>query len=648
MSLLNVGIKALTASQVALQTTGHNIANANTAGYSRQIVSLQTAGGQNMGSGYIGSGVSVAGVMRTYNELLSKQATAASATNSADKARAQALTQMQEVFSGGDSGLGAAINNMMNAFADVEAAPTDSTARNVVLTQMNELAARFRAASNTLDELDYTTKQQISTDVDLVNSLASQVATLNGQISRAISTGQSPNDLLDARDQLVRQINQYVKTSQVEADDGSLTLFVGGSQALVMGMNAGQLSVSEATEYPGSGKLSLYFSQPGGQRVELSASMVGGGEVAGLLKFNNDDLVEARNLLGRLVQAVGTELNTQNKLGLTLGGAQGTDLFSLPTSTPGYSNIAGYLANPPSATATFTDSTAFVASDYKVVFGNPASDSRLVRLSDGKITSFDASTVPTDLTVDGIRFDIGVAGNAGESILFKPFSSAAHDVQALVLNPDDLAVANPVSAAISADNKGTLQLSKLAATGTGVPTLNGGGVTLTFSVDASTGAITYDYTGNTSGPQTYKAGEPISIDGWQITLTGTPQQGDTVKVQNARDTDLGDSWKRNSGNATSFLALRDAAMFDNGTTLSDGFAAAMAVVGTRTQSAQYAAQLSGTIAENLEADRTAVSGVNLDEEAAKLLQYQQSYQASAKMLQIAQSIFDSMLQSVGR
>ena len=678
MSLLNTGIKSLNASQLALQTTGHNIANANTAGYSRQTVAFETAGGQNLGNGYIGHGVDVASVMRVYDALLGKQAAAAGATSSADKVRAQALTQMQEVFSGGDSGLGAAINNMMNAFADVEAAPTDSTARNVVLTQMNELAARFRAASNTLDELDYTTRQQITNNVGQVNSLAAQVATLNGQISRALATGHTPNDLLDSRDQLVRQINQYVKTSQVDADDGSLTLFVGGSQALVLGTTSAQLAVAETTEYPGSGKLSLYFSQPAGQRVELTAAMVGGGEVAGLLKFNNDDLVEGRNLLGRLVQAVGTELNTQNQLGLTLTGTPGSKLFDLPAATPGYSNIAGYLSNPPSATATFTDSKAFVASDYKAVFGNPASSSQLVRLSDGQITPFDGSAAAS-LTVDGIRFDIGVSGNPGESILFKPFGPAAHGVQALVLNPDDLAVANPVTATISADNQGTMQLAALKATGqhwdaatsqvvtTGVVTLppspvapatTGGGITLTFAADGSFTVspapsappinMSAQPPVQMTSPYQYTAGQAISIDGWEITLQGTPQAGDTVTVGNARDAQYGDSWKRNAGNATSFLALRDAAMFDNGTTLSDGFAAAMAVVGTRTQSAQYAAQLSGTIAENLEADRTAVSGVNLDEEAAKLLQYQQSYQASAKMLQIAQTIFDSMLQSVVR
>ena len=433
MSLMNVGVSALTANQAALQTIGHNIANVNTTGYSRQTVALQTVAGQNRGNGYIGNGVSVATVMRNYSELLNKQSNAANAASAADAARSSSLTQMQDTFSGGDSGLGAAITNMMNAFADLETSPTDSSARNVVLTRMSELASRFRSASAALEEQDYSTKQQITNDVTVVNSLASQVATLNTQISRSIAAGHSPNDLLDQRDQVVREINQYVKTSQVAADDGSISLFVGGSQALVLGASSAQLSVSESNNYPGSGKLSLYFSQPNGEKVELTASMVAGGEIAGLLKFNNEDLVEGHNLLGRLALAIGTELNKQNKLGLTLSGAPGSDLFNLPTSMPGYSNIAGYDLGTPSASVAFTDTHALVASDYKIVFGavHPA-DTKIVRLSDGKTRSLtdlgynlDTTTNKSTFTVDGLTFTLDATANSGtngQSILFKPFS----------------------------------------------------------------------------------------------------------------------------------------------------------------------------------------------------------------------------------
>lgn len=669
--LLNTGISSLAANQAALQTTGHNIANVNTAGYSRQTVALRTVTPQNMGNGYIGNGVSVATITRNFSELLNKQSNAANALSSADASRYQSLMQMQDVFSGGDSSLGQAINAMMNAFADVESAPADSTARNVVLTRISELTARFRSASGMLEEQDYSTKQQITNNVVLVNSLAGQVATLNGQISRSLATGHTPNDLLDARDQLIREINSYVKTSQVDADDGSVSLFVGGSQPLVLGTSSGQLSLDITEEYPGSGKLSLYFSHPGGEKVELTASVVGGGEIAGLLKFNNDDLVNGRNLLGRLALAIGDALNSQNQRGLTLSGAQGGDLFKLSLTTVG-SSLPSMGIAVGGATATVTDSTKLVASDYKLVFGtNHPTDTRLVRLSDG-VTRNIAPDLNWDsagtFAADGLTFQLptsGITATQGQSILFQPLNKAAGEMKELVHNPDDLAVSNAVSANISSSNTGTLQLSSLittafntlppSATPTSEPV---NPVRISFDAAGQYTYSIYDSATQTwsaeSTPVTFTSGTKIDISestsprthGFSITLTGTPAAGDTMTISDA--TSLGDGFKLNAGNASAFLALRDATIFDNGTTLSDGFSAAMAVVGSRTQSAKYAAELSSTVATNLDADRTAVSGVNLDEEAARLLQYQQAYQASSKVIQIAQSLFDNVLNAVGR
>lgn len=669
---MNVGVSALIANQQALTTTGHNIANVNSAAYSRQTIATKALVGQNMGTGYVGKGVQVATIMRNYNELLGKQSNAANAASAADAMRYQSLMQMQGVYSGGDGSLGAAINSMMNAFADVEAAPADGTARNVVLTRMSELTARFRAASATLKEQDYATTQQITNNVTLVNNLAGQVASLNTQIARSLASGHQPNDLLDARDQLVREINQYVQTTQVDADNGAINLFVGGSQALVLGSSTGQLSVAETAEYPGSQKLSLYFSQPNGEKVELTANMVGGGEIAGLLKFNNEDLVTGRNLLGRLALSIGTELNKQNKLGLTLSGDFGTDLFKLTTSTTGWSNIGGYDAGnaAQSAQASVSDTRALVASDYRIQF-NGSGGAQLIRLSDGKLTNLTVDPVTGGIneTIDGLQFTVpGAVTNAaqkGQSILFQPFNKAADEMQPLVHNAADLAVSSSVTADINSSNAGTLQLSSLRTQDTaGIPA-TGNPVVLHFNtdgtisyanqtdIDAAATPPGFDWTAaakvqDSAGNDTkYESGKPIQVNGWSITLTGTPgaDGSDTITVGNAKD--LGDGYKLNAGNASAFLALRDAAIFDNGTTLSDGFSSAMAVIGTRTQSAKYAAELSETVANNLNADRTAVSGVNLDEEAARLLQYQQAYQASAKIISTAQSLFDSVLSAVG-
>lgn len=667
---MNVGVSALIANQQALSTTGHNIANVNTKGYSRQTVDMNAQVGQNSGTGYVGRGVQVSTIVRQYDELLGKQANAAKAASNADRARFNLLNQMQDTFAGGESGLGAGINNMMNAFADVQTAPTDATARNVVLTRMAELAARFRAANDSLEELDYSAKQQINNDIAKVNSLAQQVASLNIQISRALSSGHTPNDLLDARETAINEINQYVQTSQVKAQDGSINLFIANSQALVLGSDVGQLSYKETTEYPGSLRISLYFSQPQGSPVELSADMVGGGEIAGLLKFVNDDLALGKNSLGLLAMSIGSRLNEQNNLGLTLKGVPGANLFDFSPATPGYSNIPGFkLEEPFSAKVEIdlrSDADALVASDYQIVFGKDADSHKLVRLSDGVTRNLKDLGANGVYRADGLTFslDSSAYGQQSQSILFQPYNKAAQELQAIVHNPDDLAVASMVTASIDSGNKGTLQLSQINVlpavapqTSPDIPAM-GEPIALRFEADGSVSYASYNAAAQAfdwanaqtvQGPQgdlIYQSGQSMTINGWSITLTGTPHTGDTVTVGNAKD--LGEGYKLNAGNATAFLALRDETLLSNGTTLTDAFSSVMASIGTRAQSARYAAELSASVAASLEADHSAVSGVNLDEEAARLLQYQQAYQASAKIIQTAQTLFDSVLNAVGR
>ena len=643
MSLLNVGARALLANQVALQTAGHNIANVNTPGYSRQTVVLQTVQGQFTGGGYIGQGVDVQTILRNQSELLTRQSAAAGSTQAADAIRAQRLSQLQEVFSGGTQGLGAAINDMMNAFSDVVSSPTDITARTVVLTRLDETAARMRTASDRINEIEYTVKEQLQSSVTAINSLATQMAAINEQIARATGNGQSPNDLLDQRDQIIRDINQYVQTTQIPADDGTVGLFVAGSQPLVLGSTATSLSIDDATTFPGSGQSKLFFNRPGATPIELDENVLGGGSVSGLLRFQNTDLSEGRNLLGRMALAIGMTMNDQQNLGLTLDGVPGKDLFALPTSMPGYTNGAGV------GTVSFTGPTQFEASDYEIRF-TTGTAGQVVRLSDGKSTPFtDAANLAT-LQIDGLNFNLTTPGNPGERMLFKPFSTAANNIQALVYSPRDLAAANPINAAMGTANGGTMQLGSLKATGNPaliLPPVTG--VQLSFAAGPP---VTYTVNGSSNPPSgtsglPYVSGQAISIDGWEITLQGTPKSGDTVTVGNATDPQYGDFYTRDAGNAKALMGLRDVKMFDE-STLSDGYAGAIAQVGTRTQSAKFAEQLSSTIAANLERDRTAVSGVNLDEEAAKLIQYQQAYQASAKMIQIAQNIFDSLIQGLGR
>ena len=477
-----------------------------------------------------------------------------------------------------------------------------------------------------------------------------------------------------------------MQTTQIPADDGTIGLFVGGSQPLVLGTTATEVAVGDSGTFPSSGQVNsgqvkLLFTRPGSPKIELDENMLGGGSISGLLRFNNTDLAEGRNLLGRMALAISTTLNYQQTLGLTLDGVAGKPLFATTASVPGLTLGTAKGSISFTNSASFSP-TKFAASDYEVRFDATGVGGQVVRLSDGETTPFTNIANLASKPIDGLTFQFTntTAVTANERVLFKPFSTAASDMKALVYSPRDLAVANPINAAMGTSNSGTLQLAGLQATGitwnggtskavnSGIAglslppsTATGGGVVLEFKANGK-----FTISGNTNPPidmaanppklltgtgappqYEYTSGQSIHIDGWSINLKGSPKAGDTVTIGNAKDAQYGDNYTRNAGNATALMNLRDVKMFDE-STLSDGYASAMAQVGTRTQSALFASDLSKSIAVNLENDRTAVSGVNLDEEAAKLLQYQQAYQASAKMLQIAQSVFDTLIQNLGR
>ena len=257
------------------------------------------------------------------------------------------------------------------------------------------------------------------------------------------------------------------------------------------------------------------------------------------------------------------------------------------------------------------------------------------RLSDGQITAF--GSTPGTALVDGLVLQASGPASAGDRYLVTPFRQVASNMDAAFSSPRSLAMAAQIAGSAGTTNTGTLALQSLLAQSPNVNLAQT--VTLTFT-GAGTFNVTGTGTGNPSGVA-YAPGQAISFNGWSLALKGAAKAGDTFTVRaNAFPTTSG-------GNAEAMLGLRDTPMFD-GAPASNGFAALMAQIGVQVQSAGFAATISQSIATNIEADRSAVAGVNLDEEAAKLLQFQQAYQASAKILQVSQSMFDSLLQNLGR
>jgi len=643
-SILNIGVTALTANQSALQAIGNNIANVNTPGYSRQQVVQQSIPGQFSGSGYYGKGVEVLTVKRIYDEFLTRQAATAQSIAAGDTTRYAYMKQLESLFPGGENGLGATIGDMLNAFSDIANAPTDLTARAVVLARADEVAGRFRAMADSLNELRSGTSSQLDVDVKAVNNLAGKIATINKEIALALGTGHAPNDLQDQRDQLIRDLNKYVQTTIIPADDGSLNIFLAGSQPLVLGKTVSPVSIQRQDQFGDVTKAKLVITQ-GGVPFVMEESTLGGGEIAGLLRFQNTDLTDAGNLLGRMALAIGTRMNEQQALGLDLNGNAGNPLFNmaaipaaLAQQTPpnaGTAALSVSIQTNPSGT------TSFLASNYQFTFLT-ATTGTITRLSDGVQTAFDfGATNP--VLIDGLRIQQSGAAVTGDSFLVTPYAGAARGISTAFSSPRELAMASPLAASAGLNNAGALALQNLMVRTVPIPA----SVTLTF-----TGQGTYtrsDQPGPPPPTYTYIPGQAIEytvpatppLTGWSLTLKGVPAAGDTYTVAANPYTVL------DGNNAQAMLDLRDLPMFDGGP-LTDGYASAIAEIGTRVQGAKQASTVSSDIATSLEKDRTAVAGVNLDEEAARMIQYQQAYQAAGKMMQIAQGIFDTLLQAFSR
>ena len=372
-----------------------------------------------------------------------------------------------------------------------------------------------------------------------------------------------------------------------------------------------------------------------GQAAIVNEANLGGGALAGLLRFQNIDLVDAGNLLGRMALALGTKINEQQRLGLDQTGATGADLFAMgttPAGLPASANTGGASVQIAIQTAPTNGATALAASDYELAFTSATTGS-VKRILDGQTVAF--NTVP--VLVDGLSLQITGSPSGGDRFLITPLRNAAQAIDTTFSSPRNLAVASPVAASAGTTNQGTLTLQSL------LPQIADANLTQTVTL-SFTSASSFDVVGAGTGNPVavaFTPGQAINYNGWSLTLKGNPKAGDSYTVAaNAFPA-------TSAGNAEAMLALRDLPMFD-GAAVTDGYAGLMSGIGVRVQSAGFSAGISQSIANTVETDRASVSGVNLDEEAAKLLQFQQAYQASAKVIQIAQNIFDTLIQSMGR
>lgn len=638
--LLSIGTRAMFANYAALQTIGHNIANANTVGYSRQQVELATAQGQFTGAGFFGKGVDVAAVTRAHNAFLTREAATAASQAAADGSRLEHLQRLEAVFPPGEAGLGHAASALFNAIADLASRPQDNSTRQVVLARAQDLAQRYATAGAQIDTLQEGVGQDLQVAVASVNRLTQGIAAVNEQVARVVGSGQTANDLLDLRDQLVAELSEFVQVTTLPADDGTLAVFVAGGQRLVLGTQSTQLAYASDEFDIKRGAIAV---DDGGTLRTLPSSLLAGGGIGGLLRFQNVDLADARAALGRMAATLSMRANEQQALGLDLRtppGA-GAPLFAVgaPLALAAQSNARDAGGNfIGSVSMAIADETALQASEYTLE-SDVATPGQflLTRRADGLVRS-----IASGDTVDGLTITVASAA-AGDRFLLQPVSRAAVDMRRVLEDPRGLAAASPLQAESSNTNTGTASVASLRVVDPAADPQQTASITFTSAAGAYNWELR-DRSSNallSSGSGAWQPGQPIALNGFELRLDGVPASGDRFTVSQTAYPGV------SNGNALALAALRDQA-FVGGETLTDAYASVMAGVGVSVQGARTAADASGAVASQARERVSAETGVNLDEEAARLIQYQQSYQAAAKVLQVAQSVFDTLLQTAGR
>lgn len=619
--LLNTGVSGLLAFQRALATTSHNIVNANTVGFSRQQALLVARPG--LGTSISGSGTDVGSVRRIYDQYLVGQVH----TNTASLSRLESFhslsSQVNNLLAAGGNGVGTIMQDFFNALDTVANDPSSIVTREAFLGQANALVQRFGQADSQLNRLDRDVNSRVSNAVNEINALAESMAELNKQIVSSAG-GQASNDLLDQRDVILAKLNEQVSVTTVQQDDGALNVFIGNGLVLVRGSSAESLETTR-NEYEPT-RLGIQLNN--GPDV---TNRLAGGEIGGALDFRREVLDPTRNTLGRLANGIAETLNDQHREGVDLRGLQGGDLFAVGTPV---AQASAFNTGTAPANVTITDISALTTDDYLlrydgVVWTLEQSDTGAAVPMTGSGTAADP------FVANGIAIEIGAGAVSGDRYLIRPNSAAAGGMGVLIDDPASIAAAAAILSSVSTNNSGDGQITPGVVIDSSNPNLLNP-VNITF-VDPN------NYTIDGSGPFAYTSGDPIDFNGWRVEISGTPQTGDefTVSATTAGSAD--------NRNALLLSGLQSLAVLDGGTSsLSDSFGTLAASVGTVTQYAGISRDAQQILLNDSEQARLAVSGVNLDEEAANLLRFEQAYQAAAQVVSVADQLFQTLIGAVRR
>lgn len=625
--LIGIGLSGLAAAQAGMTTTSENIANVNTPGYSREATVQATADPIFTGGGFLGSGVDVTTITRSYNQYQQQELVQAQAGSSQLDTAYSQVQQIDNMLGTGTGTLSSALSTFFNSAQTLASNPTDEAARQTFLSNAQGLVQSLNGMGSQLQQLATSNDQQIGQTVTAVNGLAQQIAALNEQITNAngASSGQQPNALLDQRDSLVQQLNQDIGATTITHPDGSIDVFVGNGQPLVVGNTANSLTTVPSAADPTQLQLGV---QEAGTTLLIGSSQVSGGSLAGLLQFRDQSLIPAQNAVGRIAINLAAAVNAQNELGQDQNGNPGAALFS---------------TGSPQVTAASTNTGTATVSATITNPGQLTTDNYRLQMVGGQYVVTDLTTQSSQTyaslpqTIAGVTISATAGMANGDSFTIDPTINGATQLQMATSDPSAIAVASPVQANVAVSNSGTAAVAGIAATSQNANLTEP--VTLDFHVAG--GVTTYDVVDTGSGTvlsagNSYTAGTPITYNGWSLSLSGTPADGDSVAVtpNTVGNTD--------NTNALALANLQNAPVIGS-LSLPAAYQQLVGSIGTQTQQLQSTSQAQDNVLTQAQSARDSTAGVNLDEEAANLLKYQQAYQASSQMIATANSMFASII-----
>ncbi|MNF35914.1 Flagellar hook-associated protein 1 [compost metagenome] len=685
MSLLNIGMSGLSASHNALATTGNNIANADTAGYSRQQTVQGTKGSIQYGNVYIGTGTTLADVRRVYNSYLDAQLQTTTSLNSDSAAYLGQVTPLDTLLSDSGTGLNGALTKFFASVQNVNAKPGDDASRQLLLSDAQALSNRFNSVSSQLNTQNANINGNLTNMADQVNKLATTLAQLNQKISEISSSGGTPNELLDARNETMRQLSTFTGAQYVERD-GNVDVYLGSGQPLVIGNTVNKLEAVPGKDDPG--RLSLQLNR-GSSTIDITSIMTG-GEIGGLLRYRSEVLDPAMNELGRVALVVADQMNSIQAQGIDKNGDFGSNLFNNINSAAQMSQRSIASTSNSAGSGNFDvsieDTGKLTINDYKVTFTS-ATDYTVQRLPDNTpMGNFSTTTTPAPV-IDGFSMTFNGGAAQGDTFKLTPTRNASANIKTEMTDSKRLAIAAPLGAAIAPGGSGTLTIPASgqptlttkfdiydSATATAMqnglknstPTkvvfgdVSADGTSQTYQfLDAKGGVISSgtikpgeNNTLSLTVPLKDSTGAPIPpapatqyTVSFDMTVAGSPGKGTAINVTLSQPGTL------DNRNGTTLANLQTKQTVDTGSaskgiSLNDAYGKLVEGVGSKAAQGKLDSAATTAILANAKGARDSLSGVDLDEETGNLVKYQQYYTASSQIIKAAQEIFSTLINSL--